>query len=98
VVATLLPNRRDQKSLVAEVNRELCAREPDCLDLGPAWQAGGGDSLLGDEIHPSERGQAILTEAFLDALERRALLPPSPPSATPARGADTTPSRSAREP
>jgi hypothetical protein len=100
IVSTLLPNRRDPAPTIAEVNRRICAAERDCLRLDRAWESAGGDDLLGDEIHPSERGHAVIAAAFLDALRTRGLVPaaaaparvPAPaPSAAHAAGGSASP-------
>ena len=75
LVGTLLPNRRDATSVVAAVNQRLRELEPDAVGLDEAFAKAGGSALLGDEVHPDPRGQAVIARAFADALRARHLVP-----------------------
>jgi lysophospholipase L1-like esterase len=75
LVGTLLPNRRDAAAVIAAVNERLCALEPDAVRLDEAFEKAGGTALLGDEVHPDPRGQAVIARAFADALRARHLVP-----------------------
>lgn len=75
LVATLIPNNRDSREVVAAVNARLCELEPEAVRLDEAFAKGGGDALLGDEVHPNAEGQAIIARTFADALRDRRLLP-----------------------
>src|SRR5262249_49485019 len=59
LVATLLPNRRDSATVLSEINRQICKRDPRCVRVDKAFDAAGGERLLGDEIHPREEGYAV---------------------------------------
>ncbi len=77
LVGTLIPNKRDSKTIVAAVNARLRELEPDAVGLDEAFARAGGDALLGDEVHPDAQGQALIARTFADALQARHLLPPA---------------------
>jgi hypothetical protein len=101
VVATLLPNRRDPRDALDDVNRRLCERIADCAPIGERFATAGGDALLGDEVHPSPEGHAAIAAAFAEVLRARGIVPtPSPeqPGSSPQRSggaADGEPSPAA---
>jgi lysophospholipase L1-like esterase len=75
LVGTLIPNKRDATPIVAAVNARLCELEPGAVRLDEAFAKAGGNALLGDEVHPDPRGQAVIARTFADALRARHLLP-----------------------
>lgn len=75
LVGTLLRNRRDAAAVIAAVNERLVALEPDAVRLDQAFEKAGGIALLGDEVHPDVRGQAVIARAFADTLRARHLVP-----------------------
>lgn len=83
LVATLLPNERDPPRLVEQLNARIRRDHPDFLPLGDAFEERDWKNLLADEVHPSERGYAVLAEILEDALIARGLVAPgddAPPS------------------
>ena len=76
LVATLPPNQRDTPAELAATNERLLAHDPDCVRLDLALQPTSGLPVLGDEIHPSAWGHALIARAFAHALKARGLARP----------------------
>ncbi len=74
LVATSLPNHRDPVELQHKLNAEIRAAFSNYLPLGERFAAAGWEDLLGDAIHPNERGYAVLAEILADELVHRQLV------------------------
>lgn len=71
LVGTVVATRRDPAAAVAATSEQLCRLEPACVRVDQALARKGGLSLLGDDVHLDERGQAVIAHTFARALRAR---------------------------